>query len=95
MVIAARQRVRAVFRLLGSDIGHFVLDVCGFLVPLQQAETHRSWPARSGKLVLKLALGRVAVHYGIETAARGPDRGVMASWQSSPERATMQAWLDA
>jgi hypothetical protein len=92
-VMAARQRVRAVFRLLGSETGHFVLDVCGFLVPLQEAETRRSWPARSGKLVLRLALGRLADHYGLANAATGPERASVSSWHASPERASMEAWL--
>jgi hypothetical protein len=92
-VMAARQRVRAAFRVLGAETGHFVLDVCGFLVPLQEAETRRSWPARSGKLVLRLALGRLADHYGLESAATGPGRAPMSSWHASPERASMEAWL--
>jgi hypothetical protein len=32
-------------------------------MPLQQAEMQRSWPARSGKLLLKLALAQLASHY--------------------------------
>jgi hypothetical protein len=92
-VMAARQRVRGVFRLLGAETGHFVLDVCGFLVPLQEAETRRSWPARSGKLVLRLALGRLAQHYGLANAATGPSRAPVSSWHAGPERASMEAWL--
>jgi len=93
VVIAARERVRAAFRLLGPDTGHFILDVCGFLVPLQEAESRRSWPARSGKLVLKLALARLADHYGIETEARGAQKVPIASWQATAERASIEAWL--
>ncbi len=92
-VIAARQRVRAAFQLLGTDTGNFVLDVCGFLVPLQEAENRRSWPPRSAKLVLKLALARLADHYGLQQQATGADRSTISSWQSSPERATINAWL--
>lgn len=91
--MAARQRVRAAFRLLGAEMGHFVLDVCGFLVPLQEAETRRAWPARSGKLVLRLALGRLADHYGLANVATGPRRAPLTSWQAGPERASMEAWL--
>lgn len=96
-VIAARQRVRAAFQILGRDMGHFVLDICGFLVPLQQAEMQRSWPARSGKLVLKLALARLASHYGISDTATGRSSGRagdrVVAWHDSPERASMAAWL--
>ena len=98
-VIAARQRVRAAFQVLGRDMGHFVLDICGFLVPLQQAEMQRSWPARSGKLVLKLALARLASHYGISETATGRSSGRAAdrvvAWHGAPERASMAAWLHA
>lgn len=98
-VIAARQRVRAAFQMLGRDMGHFVLDVCGFLVPLQQAEMQRSWPARSGKLVLKLALARLASHYGISDTATGRSNGRAGDrvlvWHDAPERASMAAWLHA
>jgi hypothetical protein len=37
-VIAARQRVRAAFRVLFRDLGNFFVDICGFLMLLQQAE---------------------------------------------------------
>ncbi len=92
-VIAARQRVRAAYRMLGSDMGNFVLDTCAFLAPLQEAEHRRSWPARSGKLVLKLALTQLAAHYGIETEARGRPRADISAWHAGQERAGMQAWL--
>jgi hypothetical protein len=98
-VIAARQRVRAAFQVLGRDMGHFVLDVCGFLVPLQQAELQRRWPARSGKLVLKLALARLAAHYGISDTATGRRHAMaedrIVAWHDAPERASMEAWLHA
>ncbi len=93
VVIAARQRVRAAFRRLGSGMGHFVLDTCGFLVPLQDAEARRGWPARSGKLVLRLALDQLAEHYGLGQMAVGPARGRMTAWQSEGSRPDLSAWL--
>ncbi len=93
VVVAARQRVRAAYHVLGSDMGNFVLDVCGFLAPLQDAENRRSWPARSGKLVLKLALTQLAAHYGIQTEATGTSRADLRNWHADKERATMQDWL--
>ena len=93
VVVAARQRVRAAYQVLGSDMGNFVLDICGFLAPLQEAENRRSWPARSGKLVLKLALTQLAAHYGIETEAVGRSRADLRSWHAGHERADMQGWL--
>jgi hypothetical protein len=92
-VIAARERVRAAFRLLGSDMGNFVLDVCAFLVPLQEAEARRSWPPRFGKLVLRMALARLAAHYGLGEEATGQAEGRITGWHSDAERASMHAWL--
>lgn len=94
VTIAARQRVRAAFRRLGSGMGHFVLDTCAFLVPLQDAEARRSWPARSGKLVLRLALSQLAEHYGLEQTAVGPARGRLAGWQADGVRPDLSAWLN-
>lgn len=91
--IAARQRVRAVFRRLGSGMGHFVLDTCGFLVPLQDAEARRGWPARSGKLVLKLALTQLAEHYGLGQTATGPGHGKITAWQGPGDKADLTAWI--
>lgn len=91
-VIAARQRVRAAHRALGSGLGGFTLDVCAFLVPLQAAEGARGWPARSGKVILRLALDQLADHYGIATEARGADRAAIHGWRDG-ERAGMAGWL--
>jgi hypothetical protein len=91
-VIAARQRVRAAHRALGPGLGGFTLDVCAFLVPLQTAESARGWPARSGKVILRLALEQLATHYGIATEARGADRSTVHGWRDD-DRAGMAAWL--
>lgn len=93
VTIAARQRVRAAFRVLGSDMAHFVLDVCAFLVPLQEAEARRCWPSRSGKLVLRMALKQLAAHYGLNASATGPATGRMSAWQQDPQRVSIQSWL--
>ena len=45
--------------------------ICCFLEGLETAEKRLGWSARSGKVVLKIALERLAAHYGI---AAGPER---------------------
>ena len=59
-----RDRVSAVLRDLGPGLGDVALRVCCFLEGLETAERRMGWSARSGKVVLKIALQRLAEHYG-------------------------------
>ncbi len=60
---AARARVNAALRDLGPGLGDVALRVCCFLEGLEAAEKRMGWAARSGKVVLRIALQRLRRHY--------------------------------
>lgn len=60
---AARNRVMAALTELGPGLGDVVLRVCCFLEGLESAEKRLGWSARSGKIVLRIALQRLKQHY--------------------------------
>lgn len=68
--VAARDRVAAALRELGPGMGDVVLRVCCFLEGIEMTERRLGWSARSGKVVLKLALMRLERHY-TETYGKG------------------------
>ena len=59
----ARARVTAALRALGPGLGDVVLRVCCFLEGIEAAEKRMGWAARSGKVVLRIALQRLRAHY--------------------------------
>jgi hypothetical protein len=63
--LAARDRVHAALTAVGDDLAQILLKVCCLDSGLEAAERALGWPKRSGKLVLKIALGRLAAHYGL------------------------------
>ena len=67
----ARDRVAAALRDLGPGLGDMVLRCCCFLEGMEQAEKRLGWSARSGKIVLRIALIRLKRHYE-ETGGRSP-----------------------
>ncbi len=65
---AARERVAKALDALGPGLSDVALRVCCFLEGLEACERRMGWSARSGKVVLKIALQRLAEHYGMAPA---------------------------
>lgn len=59
----ARDRVALALRELGPGMGDLVLRVCCYLEGIEMTERRLGWSARSGKIVLRLALMRLERHY--------------------------------
>ncbi len=59
----ARERVAAALEALGPGLSDAALRVCCFHEGLEATERRMGWSARSGKVVLKLALQRLVDHY--------------------------------
>ena len=68
----ARARVAAALRDLGPGLGDVVLRCCCFLEGLEVAEKRMGWSARSGKIVLRIALLRLKRHYDEVYGGKSP-----------------------
>jgi hypothetical protein len=68
----ARDRVAAALRDLGPGLGDVALRVCCFLEGIEVAEQTLGWAARSGKVVLRIALQRLWRHYEESYGRSGP-----------------------
>jgi hypothetical protein len=79
-VIAARQRVHHALDAVGPEFSGLLVDICCFLKRLEAAERERGWPTRSAKIVLQLALDRLARHYGYAPSTSGRTRSRVRTW---------------
>ncbi|MFS4437564.1 DUF6456 domain-containing protein [Paracoccaceae bacterium GXU_MW_L88] len=61
----ARRQFAEAMEALGPGLSDIALRCCCYLEGLEAAEKRLGWSARSGKVVLRIALQRLAQHYGI------------------------------
>jgi len=80
MAIAAKQRFFKALEATGPGLSDVLIEVCCQLNGLEETERGLGWPKRSAKLVLKIALQRLATHYGLMPAEGRSGR--MRSWRS-------------
>ncbi len=82
-MVAARQRFQLALKACGPEFSGLLTDVCCFLRRLEEVEAARGWPARSAKVVLQLALDRLARHYGLRGEIHGPAQARMQAWAAA------------
>ena len=63
-MLDARRRIADAMRAVGSDLGAVLSAVCLEGCGLEEIERRFDWPRRSARIGLRLALGRLADHYG-------------------------------
>jgi hypothetical protein len=80
LVLASRQRVQLALQACGPEFSGILMDVCCFLRGLEDVERERGWPSRSAKIVLQLALDRLARHYGLEQKTSGHANARLRTW---------------
>ncbi|WP_208350920.1 DUF6456 domain-containing protein [Pseudaestuariivita rosea] len=68
----ARDRVAEALHDLGPGLGDVVLRTCCFLEGMETTEKRMGWSARSGKIVLRIALQRLQRHYEERYGPYGP-----------------------
>ena len=68
----ARKRVTSALSDLGPGLGDVVLRCCCFLEGMESVEEKMGWSARSGKIVLRIALTRLKSHYDEENGNWSP-----------------------
>jgi len=61
--LGARMRLEAAHKAVGPGLSDSLVRVCCYLEGLEAAEQNMGWPARSGKVVLSIALDRLDQYY--------------------------------
>jgi hypothetical protein len=92
-VIAAKERVMRALMAVGPEVSGILVDICWELKGLEEAEKENGWPQRAGKVVLQIALTRLARYYGLidDGTTRPAKRGVR-HWGSDDYRPSIDAW---
>lgn len=85
-VLAARDRVHVALQAVGPELAGLLIDVCCHLRRLEGLEKAIGWPQRSGKVVLGIALGRLASHYGMLPCGAAARSGRISHWGAADYR---------
>ena len=87
-VLMARERVHQALEATGPELADIVVAVCCLGHGIEAAERALAWPRRSARLVLRIALERLAAHYGIRPArgSREPRWKQTLAWHARDGR---------
>ena len=88
-VMMARERVHKALEAIGPELADITTTVCCLGHGLEAAERVLNWPRRSARLVLRIALERLADHYGLKPArqvARTPRWRQALHWHAEDGR---------
>lgn len=88
----ARARVSDAIQAIGPHLSDVLIATCCYLQGLEQAEQSFGWPQRSAKIILKIALGRLATHYGMGMS--GPPARRSHTWHARKDGASKAAPYD-
>ena len=73
--LTAKQHFFAALDAVGPELSGILVDVCCEHRGLEDAEKKHGWPKRSGKIILSMALTRLARHYGFIATPRCFSKG--------------------
>jgi len=90
-VVAARQRFQRALDAVGPELAGILVDVCCHDVGLEVSGHAAGWPRRAAKVVLDLALTRLARHYGMITP-EPPLASRLRHWGDADFRPTLETW---
>lgn len=78
--LRARMRVSKALAACGPGLADVLYAICCELKGIGPFEQETGWPQRSAKVVLKIALNRLARHYGLIAAAEPKGQGPIRAW---------------
>jgi hypothetical protein len=92
-VLAAKERVTRALMAVGPEISGVLVDICCELKGLEEAEKANGWPQRAGKVILQIALTRLAKHYGLIAEDGLARRGrALRHWGEADYRPSLDGW---
>jgi hypothetical protein len=84
--LSARARVHAALQEVGPELSGLLYDVCCLSAGVEQAERRLGLAARSGGALLKVALTRLARHYGLDNSQTPRRRAPLRQWGTADYR---------